>query len=92
MPTRLAFFILVLGLLGGCALLPPGSDFPKTASTALPDTDRTQLGRQFEIAARDHDGTSGFRLLTAGVDGFLARAQMINAAERTLDLQYFIFR
>jgi cardiolipin synthase C len=92
MPTRLAFFVLVLGLLGGCAMLPPGSDFPKTASTALPDTDRTQLGRQFESTARDHDGTSGFRLLTAGVDGFLARAQMINAAERTLDLQYFIFR
>ena len=31
-------------------------------------------------------------LLSAGVDGFLTRAQMINAAERTLDLQYFIFR
>jgi putative cardiolipin synthase len=92
LPTRFAFFILVLGLLGGCALLPPGADFPKTASTALPDPDLTQLGRQFEGAARDHDGTSGFRLLTAGVDGFLARAQMINAAERTLDLQYFIFR
>ena len=92
MPTRLALFVLVLGLLGGCAMLPPGSDFPKTASTALPDTDRTQLGRQFESAARDHDGTSAFRILSIGVDGFLARAQMINAAERTLDLQYFIFR
>ena len=27
-----------------------------------------------------------------GTDGFLTRMQMINAAERTLDMQYFIFR
>jgi putative cardiolipin synthase len=31
-------------------------------------------------------------MLAVGVDGFLARVQMVNAAERTLDLQYFIFR
>jgi cardiolipin synthase C len=92
LPSRFAFCILLFGLLGGCALLHPGSDFPKTASTALADTDRTQLGRQFESAARDHGGSSAFRILSSGVDGFLTRAQMINTAERTLDLQYFIFR
>jgi putative cardiolipin synthase len=90
--VRRAFFIAVFGLLGGCALLPPGSDFPKTASTALPDPEQTRLGRQFESSARNHAGTSAFRILSSGVDGFLTRAQMINAAERTLDLQYFIFR
>ena len=31
-------------------------------------------------------------MLAVGVDGFLARVQMVNAAERTVDLQYFIFR
>ena len=30
-------------------------------------------------------------MLAVGVDGFLARMEMINAAERTIDLQYFIF-
>src|ERR1700730_10600846 len=90
--SRVPFVLLVLGLLGGCALLPPGADFPRTASTAISDPDQTRLGRQFESAARDHGGTSAFRLLSAGIDGLLARAQMINAAERTLDLQYFIFR
>ena len=92
LPFRFAFFILVFGLLGGCALLPPGSDFPKTASAALPSPDQTRLGQQFESSARDHGGTSAFRVLSVGVDGFLARAQMIHTAERTLDLQYFIFR
>jgi putative cardiolipin synthase len=92
LPSGLAFFILILGLLGGCAILPPGSEFPKTASIALSSPEETRLGRQLESSAQAHGGTSAFRILSVGVDGFLARAQMINAAERTLDLQYFIFR
>jgi putative cardiolipin synthase len=35
---------------------------------------------------------SGFHVLPAGVDGLAARIQLIRSAERTLDLQYFIFR
>src|SRR5512143_2480296 len=84
--------VLIVALLGGCASLPPGSDFPKTASTALAHPEQTRLGRQFSDAARQHGGNSGFRIIPAGADGFLVRMQMINAAERTLDLQYFIFR
>ena len=84
--------MLVAALLGGCASLPPGADFPKVASVALAHPEATRLGDQFAIAAREHSGTSAFRIITVGVDGFLTRAQMIDAAERTLDLQYFIFR
>lgn len=83
---------LIVAVLGGCASLPPGSDFPKTASAALGHPEQTRLGRQFEQAGREHGGNSGFRIVPAGVDGFLLRMQMINAAERTIDLQYFIFR
>jgi len=92
MNPRLAFFTLSLVLLGGCATLPPGSDFPKSASAAIAHPEGTALGQQVEQAARRHPGYSGFHLLSAGVDGFLARAQMANAAQRTLDLQYFILR
>ncbi len=89
---RLALAVLIVAALGGCASLPPGSDFPKTVSSALARPDETRLGRQFENAARQHHGNSGFRMISVGADGFLMRMQMINAAERTLDLQYFIFR
>jgi cardiolipin synthase C len=44
------------------------------------------------VAARAHDSHSGFRIITPGLDALLVRAQMIDAAERTVDLQYFIFR
>ena len=79
-------------MLGGCASLPPGSDFPKTISSALAEPEATRFGQQFAGAAREHGGNSGFRLLVVGVDGFLTRVQMVNAAERTIDIQYFIFR
>ncbi len=83
---------LLLAFLAGCASLPPGSGFPKTESSALAHPEETLLGRQFANASSAHGGNSGFRMLSVGVDGFLTRAQMINAAERTLDLQYYIFR
>lgn len=84
--------IFIVAFLSGCASLPPGSDFPKTPSIALAHPEETRLGRQFEQAAHKHNGYSGFRIIPVGADGFLTRMQMINAAERTLDLQYFIFR
>lgn len=92
MGSRCLLFILVAAFLSGCASLPPGSDFPKTASSALAQPEATRFGRLFTDEARKRGGNSGFRMLTVGVDGFLARVQMVNAAERTLDLQYFIFR
>src|ERR1039457_5843645 len=79
-------------LSGGCAGLPPGADPPRVASVALVDPKGTKLGRQFADSAEAHAAMSGFRILPVGVDGFLTRVQMIEAAERTLDLQYFIFR
>ncbi len=87
-----ALAALIAVVLGGCVSRPPGSDFPRTVSSALAHPVQTRLGRQVETAGREQGGNSGFRIIPAGADGFLARMQMINAAERTLDLQYFIFR
>src|SRR5512141_692552 len=92
MVLRPACVVLLIALAAGCASLPPGSDAPKTVSSALAHPEETKLGRQFDSAARANRGNSGFRMLAAGVDGFLARVQMANAAERTLDLQYYILR
>jgi putative cardiolipin synthase len=92
MILRPACIVLVFALLAGCVTLPPGSDYPKSASSSLAHPEETRLGRQFEGAVRANRGNSGFRMLPAGVEGFLTRVQMANAAERTLDLQYYILR
>jgi len=88
--ARLAF--CALALLAGCASLPPGSDYPKTASSALTQPEETRMGRQLAAAKAEHPGTSGFKLLPVGIDGFLLRMEMAAAAQRTLDVQYFLIQ
>ncbi|HSY07258.1 MAG TPA: phospholipase D family protein [Steroidobacteraceae bacterium] len=89
---RLCVALSLLTLLGACASLPPGSHYPKAHSEALSDGTSTRLSQEIAVTVRNHAGRSGFRIINVGVDGFLMRLEMINAAERTLDLQYFIFR
>jgi len=78
--------------LGACSSVPSAFNAPKFSSVALAHPEETRLGAQFDNAALTRNGDSAFRIISAGVDGFLVRAQMIDAAEKTLDLQYFIFR
>ena len=80
----------IVTLCSGCATLPSGTELLKKPSYAFAHPEQTRLGKRFEQAERDHQGESGFRIIQAGADGFLMRMQMIAAAERTLDLQYFI--
>lgn len=90
--TRLVVVAMLAFSLGGCESLQPGANVPKSVSVALAHPEETHLGAQFGNEALAHGGDSAFRIISVGVDGFLMRAQMIDAAERTLDLQYFIFR
>ncbi|KAF1067962.1 MAG: Cardiolipin synthase C [Pseudomonas citronellolis] len=82
MPLRL--LLLALLLLGGCASNP----LP-TPSHALP-AHGTTLGDAVTVRAAQHPGASGFRLLPSSSDAFLARAELIRAAQRSLDIQYYI--
>ena len=86
------FALLVSAALWGCAGHPPGADFPKTASVVSAQPADTALGRRFAAEAHDHGEESAFRIINVGADGFRIRIQMIEAAQKTLDLQYYIFR
>ncbi|MET3106488.1 putative cardiolipin synthase [Oxalobacteraceae bacterium GrIS 2.11] len=86
-----SFVILLALCLGGCSTFPPGANYPRTASTAMAHPENTQLAQTFSAAANANTGKSGFRVIQVGADGFLMRMQMIKAAEKTIDLQYYIF-
>ena len=73
----------------GCATLP--RDISREPSHALDLSQETKLGRAIAQAAGQHPGKSGFHLLGSGMDAFVARMALAEAAERTLDLQYYIF-
>ena len=89
--TALAAFAL-LAVMAGCTTLPPGADFPRAQSVALEKPETTAIGRQIAARVAGRNGLSGFKLLPRGIDSFALRAQMADAAERTLDLQYFIIQ
>ncbi len=86
---NLLILVLILSVLSGCASLP--LNYPRTPSTALPQPEETRLWRTVQQQIDGHPGDSGFYLLPSGIDAFVARILLIEAAERTLDLQYYIF-
>src|SRR6185295_4538747 len=81
--------VAILLLLGGCASLP--KDYARSESHALADTSSTALGRAGREALAVHPGESAFRPLTDGVDALVARMVLAEAAERSLDVQYYIW-
>lgn len=78
--------------LAGCGSLPPSASNPKSETRALDPDTGAALHREFASGAQEHPGTSGFSMLNTGIDGLLARIEVIDGAQRTLDLQYYIFR
>jgi putative cardiolipin synthase len=50
-----------------------------------------RVGAQAKAQAQSHPGLSGARLFARGVDGLVLRTQMVRAAQRSLDVQYYIF-
>ena len=86
---KLCFLVLIVFVLSGCASLPLNT--PRISATALPQPEETRLWKMIQPRLDSHPGESGFYLLPSGIDAFVARILLINAAERTLDLQYYIF-
>ena len=77
----------ILLMTSGCASL--RGEVPRVPSHAIVDGDRTTLGQVFSAQAAQHPGLSGFQVIASGHSAFVARAALADAAERTLDLQYF---
>jgi len=61
-------------------------------SSALADTADTRLGRAISVDALAHPGLSGILPLSGARDAFAARVLLIRAADRSLDLQCYIWQ
>ena len=81
--------ITILLLIGGCATLPQNVVRPE--SYALKDTEDTRFGKAHRDEMQTHAGQSGFLLLGNGLDAFVARAILAHVAERSIDVQYYLF-
>jgi cardiolipin synthase C len=73
----------------GCATLPKNVE--RAPSVAIANTDDTQLGNAATRAAAGHPGLSGIHAILNARDAFAARIVLARTAERSLDLQYYIW-
>ncbi len=83
--------LLALSLaLTSCSSLPPLEG--RVASTSFVQTDDTRLGKALMPLTMAHPGLAGIHALADGRDAFAARAVLAQAADRSLDVQYYIWR
>jgi putative cardiolipin synthase len=81
----------IVALLAGCASV--NFDYPKTESFTIQDTGDTYLGVHVSAVEREKPaGQSGFYPLPDGVDAFAARLLLIDRAEVSIDLQYYLIK
>ena len=64
----------------------------RTESTALAADADTRIGRAIGPRLAAHPGLSGIYSLADARDAFAARLSLVDAAERSLDVQYYIWR
>jgi putative cardiolipin synthase len=72
-----------------CATLP--EDYPRTTSTAFQKHLETSVGQLFEEVAEQHPDKSGFAIIRHGRKAFTARIALTELAEKSLDVQYYIW-
>ncbi|WP_319782938.1 phospholipase D family protein [Oceanisphaera sp. IT1-181] len=71
--------------------------FPRPVCAPIPapfeprESKYTRLGQGIINEAEDHQGSSGFYLLSNGLDAFVTRLSLMEAADQTLDVQYYLF-
>ncbi len=81
--------LLLLGFLAGCTTY--HKQFERTLSTSLENQELTSAGQYIQPDLDRHPGKSGFALLRAGQPAFTARNAMTQIAEKTIDVQYFVW-
>ncbi|HBC34768.1 MAG TPA: hypothetical protein DC045_10700, partial [Marinobacter adhaerens] len=83
--------LLLTGLLAGCAL-PSLKDRSQSVAFVQAQTADTRLGSAVGREIETHPDLSGITTLEDPLDAFVARALLAEASERSLDVQYYIWR
>lgn len=84
-----ASLALLALLLASCASLP--SLEGRSETHALTDTSATRLGRAVAADVAAHPGKAGIHAMPVPSDAFAARVVFAAAAEKSLDIQYYIW-
>ncbi|ART80542.1 phospholipase D family protein [Oceanisphaera avium] len=84
----LSLILLLSSYLSGCGAQ---AQVYRPISSAFSDTQDTRLGQGIAQEAKAQTASSGFYLLSNGLDAFVTRLLLMEAADKTLDIQYYLF-
>src|SRR5712675_240135 len=84
-----ACILLAIFSLAACGGIPQGGE--RTASAAMKGNEGTALAAMARPRVAAHPGQSGVFSLAPGRDAIAARLVLADAAQRSLDVQYFIW-
>ena len=82
--------LVTLAVLPACST--PNFDYPRESSFALDPSVDTETKRGVDEWRARNEGPCGFYPLTDGTDALAVRLRLIEAAERTIDAQYFLMK
>lgn len=87
---QFVLFLTALIVFTGCASVPLNT--PKSTSFALSETDQTSLAQSSTEWRVSDPERNGFYPLLQGRDAFGARLKLMDRAERSIDVQYFLMK
>ncbi len=74
-----------------CASLPSNSRAMPSHALETVSAQSTRIGQWVDTGNARHSGLSGFHPLSDGLDAFVARLVLIEAADQTIDAQYYLY-
>ena len=91
-PRRTLYALLFTMFLSGCGALPPMPERSSSNALELTQAADTTLGQAIAPLLLEYPGKSGIYPLPDPLEAFAARMLLARTAERSLDVQYYIWR
>ena len=88
--SRVSLLSVLCAALASCEPVP--FDYHAEQSFVIADVSDTTLAQEVCEWTGAHEGLSGFYPLVEGLDAFGARLRLLDMAERSVDLQYFLMK
>ncbi|MGQ7273412.1 phospholipase D family protein [Marinobacter sp. V034] len=84
--------LAIATLIAGCSSLPPLEGRSESSALPLEAARNTELGQALAPVEAAHPGMAGIYPLPDAAQAFATRVLLAEAAEQTLDIQYYIWR
>ena len=86
---RISLTLILVAILGGCSSLPEGIDHPAEPYTSYGPSTLSVLADEYQPVSEQ--ATTAVRLQESGWDALAQRLALVESAEHTIDIQYYIW-